>query len=53
MSHTESARYLCVSYRHLLNVLSELEEEGLIERKSRGCYAVTDRKGFERESMEC
>ncbi len=51
MSHTESARYLCVSY--LLNVLSELEEEGLIERKSRGCYAVTDRKGFERESMEC
>ena len=53
MSHSEAAKYLCVSYRHLLNVFSTLEEEGLIERKSRGCYVIKNRTGLERESIEC
>ena len=53
MSHSEASKYLCVSYRHLLNVFSSLEEEGLIERKSRGVYMIRDRRGLERESVEC
>jgi len=53
ISHSEAAGYLCVSYRHLLHVLGQFESEGLIGRKSRGVYTVRDRRGLERERIEC
>lgn len=53
VSHTEASGFLCVSYRHLLHVFSEFEGEGLIERRSRGVYIVRNRRGLERERVEC
>lgn len=53
VSHTEASSFLCVSYRHLLHVFNEFENEGLIERKSRGVYTIRDRMGLERERIEC
>jgi CRP/FNR family transcriptional regulator, putaive post-exponential-phase nitrogen-starvation regulator len=41
--HTEVCEYLGVSYRHLLHVFSQLCEENIMKKQSRG-YMIQDRK---------
>lgn len=53
LSHKDTSAYFSVSYRHLLFVFKELEDEGYIERIGRGRYRVIDRKGLEREAEAC
>ena len=52
LSHSDTAKYFCVSYRHLLFVFKELEEEKLIERTGRGKYRVIDSLGLEKEAVD-
>ncbi len=49
-SHSDTARCLSVSCRHLLYVLKSFEDEGLIERKRRGVYRIVNPGGLEREA---
>ena len=49
--HTEAAEYLGVSYRHLLYVLAEFREEGLITKEKNG-YRITGRQGLEELAAE-
>ncbi len=44
--HTESSSYLGVSYRHLLYVLTQFQQEGLITKTKSG-YKITDMRGLE------
>lgn len=53
VSHTDTRAYFSVSYRHLLFVFKELEEEGCIKRIGRGKYMITDRRGLEKEAEAC
>lgn len=43
--HNEAAEYLGVSYRHLLYVLAQFREEGLIAKEKRG-YRLVDREAL-------
>lgn len=43
LSHKDTALYFSSSYRHLLYVFKELEEEGAITREKRGCYRIKNR----------
>ena len=49
--HTEAAEYLGVSYRHLLYVLAEFRDEGLITKEKNG-YRITGRQGLEELAAE-
>ena len=49
--HTEAAEYLGVSYRHLLYVLAEFRDEGLITKEKDG-YRITGRQGLEELAAE-
>ena len=44
--HTEVAEFLGVTYRHLLYVLAQLVEDGLLEKTKRG-YRIVDESGLE------
>lgn len=45
--HTETSEYLGVTYRHLLYVIAELVEAGILCRTKRG-YEITDRPALEK-----
>jgi len=49
--HTEVCEYLGVSYRHLLHVLSQLCEEHIIEKQSRG-YMIRNKGRLEELAKE-
>ena len=44
--HTEVAEFLGVTYRHLLYVLAQFVEDGLLEKTKRG-YRIVDESGLE------
>ncbi len=45
--HTEVAEFLGVTYRHLLYVLAQFVEDGLVEKTKRG-YRIVDESGLSR-----
>ncbi|HJF34354.1 MAG TPA: transcriptional regulator YeiL [Sporosarcina psychrophila] len=49
--HTEICEYLGVSYRHLLYVLAQLCEAGIIEKESRG-YTIRDKERLQKLAKE-
>lgn len=51
-SHSDTARCLSVSYRHLLYVFKSFEDEGLIERTGRGVYRIVNPEGLGKECSD-
>lgn len=49
--HTNAAEYLGVSYRHLLYVLAQFTEQGILEKTING-YKIKDRKALVRLASE-
>jgi CRP/FNR family putative post-exponential-phase nitrogen-starvation transcriptional regulator len=47
--HTETAEYLGVTYRHLLYVLAEFVDEGILKRTKQG-YQITDMEALKKLS---
>lgn len=52
LSHSDTSKYFCVSYRHLLFVFKELEDEGLIEKTERGRYRIVDEFSLKEEALD-
>ena len=52
ISHSDTARCLSVSYRHLLYVLRSFEDEGLIARTGRGVYRIENPEALEKECRD-
>ncbi len=52
LSHTDTAKYFSTSYRHLLFVFKELEEEKLIQKVGRGKYRIIDELRLKAEALD-
>ncbi len=52
ISHTDTSKYFATSYRHLLFVFKELEDEGIIEKRGRGKYIIKDLDLLKAEALD-